>query len=247
MSKSSLGQRLALYSSAAGASVMAGSAMAAPVDAEISVSLTATSDGTNTDSTEVQDIDITGNEFNDFRLSVRDRSNNEDPDSPLTNCGTVRLIPYQYAGSAVAVEADGYAALIAAGAEVGPDLDFGVGGAASTLFESCFRGEGFELGQFQPGTRGFLGLRFEVGGNTHYGFADVEVQRASTTGIIHSICYEDEPDTPISTDACADEEAPPDRPEAVAVPVGGAVPLGLLLFAAGAAALHRRRRNPLSD
>jgi len=169
MSKPTLGQRLALYSSAAGASVMAGSAMASPVDADISVNLTVTSDGSGDFFTEDQDIDITGNGINDFTLRVRDRSDDANPDSPFTNCGTVRLIPDQYAGSAIAVEADGYAALIADGAQVGPELDFAVDGdfsftAASTLFESCGRSEGNEVGHFGVGTRGFVGLRFEVDG-----------------------------------------------------------------------------------
>lgn len=258
MNSKNLGRRLALYTSAAGAGVMAGSAMAAPVDANVSIDLTVSSDGSGDFFSEEFDIDITGNGITDFTLSVRDRSDDDNPDSPLVNCGTVRLVPNAYAGAAIAIagdddpEAAGYAALIAGGAQVGPDLDFGVDGqpfpsstSASTLFESCGRSEGNEVGNFDEGTRGFVGLRFELDGNTHYGVGDVQVRRDSTTGEIFSICFEDTPDTPIGTDACDDPEPP--GPGPIAVPVGGAVPLGLLLFAAGAAALHRRRRNQIPD
>jgi hypothetical protein len=76
----------------------------------------------------------------------------------------------------------------------------------------------------QSSNRGIAGLRFDIGGTTHFGWADVQVNE-DTTFTINSLAYEDQADTPILAGV----------PEPTAT---GA----LIAGAAGVAALLRRRR-----
>jgi hypothetical protein len=62
---------------------------------------------------------------------------------------------------------------------------------------------------------------------------DVEIS-GDLTGEIHAAWFESTPDTPITI--------PAPFQDVRSVPVGGALPLELLLFASGAAALRRRNR-----
>ncbi len=43
----------------------------------------------------------------------------------------------------------------------------------------------------------YMGLRFEIDGNTHYGWMNLWVERLENNGTLRKFAYEDEPDTPI--------------------------------------------------
>ena len=239
---SNLRKRLSLYSVAAGAGALAGgSAFADTVETGIFVEVSVGPGGFETEM-----IDVNGDGIDNFELRV---SNND-----FSYCGAVRLRG-ESSQDGVLDDADiddfeSYAALIGEGDSIGPGDDFD---SYSTLFGDCYSPDG----NFPPTTRGFIGFQFEAGlavasegvGDSqtqgdiaiHFGYADVEVSGDGTSGhtaTIHNMWFEDQPNTPITIPM---GEPEPER-EAIGVPVGGAVPLGLLLFAAGAMALRRRSR-----
>ena len=85
---------------------------------------------------------------------------------------------------------------------------------------------------YYPGP-GLLGVRFDIGGNSHMGFVELEVDGspngsglAGNIPVILSFGYETEPDTPLST--------PVPEPSSLGLLASGAV---------GLAAWRRRRRN----
>ena len=104
------------------------------------------------------------------------------------------------------------AAVVPAGETIGPD--------------PRFTHEYAHLGNF-VGTRGFVGLRFDIpGGSPHYGFLDVAIDASGNQLTLFGGAYESLADTPI----------------VAGVPEPGS--LGLLaLGAAGLAAWRLRRRN----
>lgn len=227
-SSSSLKKRLAMYTSAAGASMVAGGAMAEVIDANISETITVTN------SSDSVMIDVNGDGTNNFSFSVWD---NPYGGYGGYGCGNVSFfaqnendgIAYD---DGVGTEWDYYAALIAEGSQVDASLDFNLW-STTHVWGDCYE----PAASLAPGNRGFIGFQFEANGSIHYGYADVEVQAGSHTGIIHAMFYESDPNTPIRIGEERDEH------EAVPIPVGGAIPLGLLLFAAGATALRRRNRQ----
>ena len=233
MSKSatSIHKRLAMYTSAAGATVVAGGAMAEVIDANISETVTA-----NSGSDSVM-IDVNGDGTDNFQFWVNDSAYGG---SDGYGCGSI-YFSAQNDGDGIAYDDSidewaNYAALIAEGSQVGAGLDFDTGdtgGWATYLWGSCY--EPYET--LAPGNRGFIGFQFEASGDIHYGYADVEVQEGSHTGIIHAVFYESDADTPIRIGQEREQH------DALSIPVGGAIPLGLLLFAAGATALRRRNRQ----
>lgn len=240
---SSLKKKLSLYSVAAGAGALAGgTAFAAPVDTGIFVEVSVGPGGF-----ESELIDVNDDGIENFALEVTNNS--------FSYCGSVRLNG-QSSQDGVLDDPDiddysSYAALIGEGDSIDSSGDFG---GFSILFGDCYSPDG----NFPPTTRGFIGFRFEAGqalsgegagdsqpqgaqSDVHFGYADVEVSGDGTNGhtaTIHNMWYESEPNMPITIPM---GEPEPER-QAIAVPVGGAVPLGLLLFAAGAMALRRRSR-----
>lgn len=231
-------KRLSLYSLAAGAGAVASAgALGAPIDANVSGQISV---GSDTPSAELE-IDISGNGQNDFRLRGSYFGN---------DCGYVELRGL-FDGvrlGEVAVDPDfqfgGYAALIGAGESVDETLEWRQGGY---LFGDCGN-----RGFFPPTTRGFVGLRVPAGvnvvtgggegdrgngGDFFYAYADVEVTDGSLNVTIFNAFRESSLNEPITT-----LRGEPDRPP-VPVPLGGALPLGLLLLAAGGLALRRRKQG----
>ena len=103
------------------------------------------------------------------------------------------------------------AAIISAGETI--DIPFSGGRRGSAGLDNFF------------GTRGFLGVDFDIpGGSSHFGYLDVEIDAGQTELTIHGGAYESEPDTGI---------------------VAGAIPepSGLAMLATGAVALASWRRR----
>ncbi|GEM_PF-3460507 len=221
-----LDRRLAYYTVAAGAGMIAGSASAAPVNANINITVTAEEGGF-----EFESFDVDGDSNLDFQLQVSLGSS----DGYGGYCGEVVLSAQNESGWTA------YAQPITPGTQIDETFDYT---GYNWLYEGCpFSEPGF----FDLNERGFIGFRIPAGvvptgeqaGSWHYGYMDVEVAEGSLSGIIHEVWYEATPDTPITV--------PRGTPEINfrSVPVGGALPLGLLIFAAGAAALRRRNRSEI--
>jgi hypothetical protein len=82
---------------------------------------------------------------------------------------------------------------------------------------------------WSAGSRGYLGLRIQLNGNTHYGWADVTLNKTGAdaySNTLHAYAYNDVPDQSIIAGAIPE-------PSAAALLVAGA---------AGASTLRRRRR-----
>ena len=101
------------------------------------------------------------------------------------------------------------------------------GGYGLTYFDSNNAG-GFPWNTEADGTTGFLGLRFAISGNTHYGWARFTYDDATTGNItLHDFAYENVAGTNILAGAGSVPE----------------VSTGLLALAGLAGATLRRRRN----
>lgn len=225
-------ERLAMYSMAFGAMGVSAGTLAAPVVIPALGSM----EVDNTSDTFA--VDVNGDLTDDFTFSVSDNGNDtyysyiqgtqaenkifvEYFDDPPVYCGN-----YYYAG------------LIAAGTDVGPalggdDPTSPDPGFSNFAYFSVANSPGEECGFFTRGTRGFIGFKFEVAGNTHYGYLDVELREGSTIVEVFGGAYESQADTPILIPLSQHEVTP--------VPVGGAIPAALGLLALGAAALRRRK------
>ena len=234
--------RIISYTVAAGAGLLAaGGAYAELIDANVNETVSA---GPIGDFDSVL-IDVDNDGTDDFEFSV---------DTGFSDyqgyCGAVQLENSNFAGSSVELGGTtAYAAPIAAGTPIGETTDFQI--YDGRIFTNCIEFFG-QTGDYELGERGFVGFRLPDGsGGFNYGYFDVEVQsngegfrgdggigdRPVLTGIIHGAFLEDDPDTTIPAGTPITPPVP-----AVGVPIGGAAPLGLLLFAAGAAALRRRNR-----
>lgn len=216
-----LERRLAYYTVAASAGMLASAASAAPTNADIDVEVTAQQGDSQFESFEVGPVFP-----QTFSVSV----NNNNGDGYGGYCGSVWLSADFPSGWTA------YAQPIAAGSQVDDSFQFGSGGY---LYQDC---EGQDPGVFELNERGFIGFRIPAEDDVpnrgfidswHYGYMDVEIS-GDLTAAINAVWFESTPDTPITI--------PAPFQDVRSVPVGGALPLGLLLFAAGAAALRRRNR-----
>lgn len=219
-------KRLALYSSIAGA-LVAGTAQAAPTQStSLSLPLTVTADETTPGNSNFLDID--GDFALDLELVLR-----YDDECVVDTQGYAYFNSNVYGGNVV--EGDQYyAGMIAPGTSISGASQFSGYGF---LF-GCRYGvnnEGLDPGPFPPPSRGFVGVRFMRGENTHYGYLDVETFEGSVGVTVHSACYESVPNTAIRVGACDPEETVP-------VPVGGLIPLSLGILAMGGMALRRRKQ-----
>jgi hypothetical protein len=89
------------------------------------------------------------------------------------------------------------------------------------------------LGDWAYGGIGFLGVSFQLDGQTHYGWIELAINPSTLTGTLIEGAYESDPNTPIIT------------PQAIPEP--SSLGLGLLaLGAVGVGALHRSRKKGLA-
>jgi hypothetical protein len=112
-----------------------------------------------------------------------------------------------------------------AGETIGPSTQFSNATETKTLYDEANPGN-FD---WNVGARGFLGLRVNLGGTTHYGWADVGINRVGADSFNHTLygyAYEDTPGMEIAAGAIPE-------PSTAALLVAGA---------AGVASMRRRRQ-----
>jgi len=207
--------RLALYSAAVGL-MAAGGAQAAPTQSSVSFTLIGTSENPN----QTQSFDIDGDGTDDFSLTV---SFNESCETG--EAGEVRLND-EYAGNA------SFYAGLAGGTTVSDGLGESTDDYNTHYLVTC-SGWGEEtFPTVNGGTRGYVGVKFMIDGQPHFGSLDISTRQGSLIAQLNGACYESEPNTPLAAGACVQ-----------AVPVGGLLPMGLGLLALGAGALYRRNKR----
>lgn len=158
---------------------------------------------------------------------------------------------FSFSGTSLHVSGGGvagtfYASALARGAEIGPSAHF-----SSSVFERIERGTGGYLNHKFNGKWGgnvknrYLGVRFVINGETHYGWIRLTVSIPSNprnfmTGTITGYAYETVANKPIKAGTSATATAPVHAQERQAGPS-----LGMLAAGAEAMPLWRRER-PLS-
>ncbi len=218
-------QRLAIYSAIAGV-LTAGAAHAAPTASPLDFPLNV-EDTDGGYASQSIDIDIDDNGQIDFTISVDFRSGNSSCNygsGPISFAGS-------YGGSVSVDPSNYYAGMISSGESIS---SAGIWSEYYTGLTGCY----YDTGNWPAPSRGFLGVRFTRGNDTHYGYLELETYEGSLGVNIIEACFESDPDTAIEAGSCPEE-----RTTSVPVPVGGAIPLTLGLLAIGAAALRRRRRQ----
>jgi hypothetical protein len=84
-----------------------------------------------------------------------------------------------------------------------------------------------EFAKFDPGDTGYLGLKFEIGSDIHYGWANITV--GSDTNYpnvtLNALGYETNPDTPAHTEAPSSAPGVPDQGSTLALMALGAAGL----------------------
>ena len=217
-----LNKRLALYSGIAGV-LTAGTAHAVPTSStspDLPLILVDTTD--DSEGAVSSGFDADGNGFDDFNAYVYFRT------SCTINNGYAYLDSDVGNGHLASNGPQYYAGMVSPGATISDSSDWN---SSYRYLFGCSDGSGEE---FDPPSRGFVGIRFAQGENTHYGYMDVSTYPGSVGVTIHSVCFESQADTAIQVGACAPERTAP-------VPVGGLIPLSLGILALGGLALRRRR------
>ncbi|NND43682.1 MAG: hypothetical protein HKN58_00050 [Xanthomonadales bacterium] len=225
-----LNKRLALYTGIAGA-LVAGTAQAAPTPST-SPDFPLTLNASDSDSFDDTSFDVDGAGDEDFQFYLNYNG----------DCDIAGALGYSYLsdlgyGGSIAIVDQYYAGMISPGTPLPGSQDFD---SYAYLFGCNYGVDNADTdpGPFPPASRGFVGIRFEVDSNTHYGYLDVETfDGAQSIGVtIHSACFESTPDTTIVVGACDPQRIAP-------VPVGGLIPLSLGVLALGGMALRRRKTH----
>jgi hypothetical protein len=251
--ESKLNRQLFTYSLAAGAALV----MAQPADARIVCSQLTTPievDSDNDPPVNAVCIDLDGDLNNDFCFWY---SSGYACGVFYRSIGMGAYTSNAFLGSP-APSWDAYASRLAPNDPIGPSQTnwfHGSSGVLNGLFSSCaapppdkaarifctdWNGP-FGYGDFCEGDpRGYIGVRFESGGQTHYGWIDYEGDcnfgAIAVSGLIYGWCYEDGEDAAIMAG---------ERQE---IPVPTLNPFGLLILAglilaAGGVAVTRRKKK----
>jgi hypothetical protein len=133
------------------------------------------------------------------------------------------------------------ASALAAGAQIGSGLKFQ---QLDAQLESIYQGGGGTSGsgKWLDVRNHFLGLRFQIDGQTHFGWARLTIQVNGVTinAILTGYAYETEPDTPI----IAGKTSGPDTPAAsLTAPLARPATLGLLALGAPGLSIWRRNES----
>lgn len=135
---------------------------------------------------------------------------------------------------------------LSTGFDVGPSLAAGYQWGASqqdlrTIVTSSTVGFDAALGGFVGGDNQYFGFRFVRAGQTHYGWAEINIRiSAPPFGFtIEQWCWNDEPNEPVTVGEC-DPSSPI---EPTAVPVNSLPFVGLTLLGLGGAGLRELRRR----
>jgi hypothetical protein len=120
-----------------------------------------------------------------------------------------------------------YAADLVDGSFIGAEPDGGgMWNPGSSIMSACFNAGGIVcFGNFLGGVE-YLGVEFDIGGNTHYGWIEIESRERFVFVRIHRWAYESEPGVPL---------------QAGLIPEPSSVTLLLASLALGA---QRRRTDP---
>ncbi len=229
----------ALAASAAGVSVLA---MAQPAEAEIVYTPTDTQIGIN----QTVALDLTGDGTIDFNIKDASRTSTD-----------IRLfsfwaVPLQ-TGNAVALKTAKFrndAADLPSGHRIGPDTKFGgfypdgsVLMASGHISSSPFRS--VCGGPWKNKQNRYLGLKFMISGEVHYGWARLSVtcSGAKITGVLTGYAYETIPNMSIKagqeTGTLDESATAPDEPTPRSIPAPAAATLGTLARGAQALDLWR--------
>ena len=236
-----LEQRLRSYSIAAAAAGVGMLALAHPAEAEVVVTHKVIPvNGTAS-------IDINNDGIADFQFS----------DEPDFWSNTLRVVPLTGGAVVLGPPISSYAAALKRDVRIGPFAHFSSKGGANLEIS---RPERFTVGSYSHETvtyftfRGnwgsnpqnrYLGVKFLIDGETHYGWVRMTVSTSMGGGMnatIDSYAYETDPDTPICAREVQPCPAPPGddaTPEETGQNVGGPS-LGMLALGADGLALWRR-------
>jgi len=186
--KGALGRRLIDYSAVAGAVLAVGTpaAHAVPVSTDVNIDLTVPFD--------FVDIDLNQDGINDFAASVSTwRSYAEQWVYPLRGGGAVAasMFPVTTVSGSHYLSTD--VRRLSAGALINSALFITTSTQIGYVGPSLPGGVGNFLGQ-----RGFAGLKFDIGGASHFGWLDLESSADARLLTIHGWGYETDAGTPIA-------------------------------------------------
>jgi hypothetical protein len=86
-----------------------------------------------------------------------------------------------------------------------------------------------DFGPFSAGQTGFLGLKFEIGADIHYGWANITVGNADYPNVtLNALGYETDADTPAHVEEPSSNPSVPDQGSTLALMAIGATGLALL-------------------
>jgi len=228
----------ALAASAAGVSVLA---MAQPAEAEVVYTPTNTQIGIN----QTVSLDLNGDGTTDFNLRDSSRSGSD------VRLFSLRVVPLQ-TGNAVALAAgkfNGEAADLASGHRIGPETRVGGSYSSSVLMvsghisSSPFRS--VCRGRWKDKQNRYLGLKFMISGEVHYGWARLSVtcSGAKITGVLTGYAYETIPNKSLKagqeTGTLDESLVTPEESTPRSAPVPAASTLGTLARGAQALDLWR--------
>ncbi|MAT68352.1 MAG: hypothetical protein CMJ58_02395 [Planctomycetaceae bacterium] len=175
--------------------------------------------------TDIADVTITQGEgpiYIDLNNDIGVAGQNEFAVAAFAN--SIRVNPYNLGPQSSEVLTSGsyYVFSFAAGETIGPAAEAAAGGRFAGRVAGAYFYNFVDTG-------GYVGLKWDFGGDIHYGWARLDVTSANNgTATLFSYAYEDQPDTPI-----------------VAGDTGIPEPASLALLAAGGGALAlARRRKP---
>jgi hypothetical protein len=236
-SRQQFDHRLNMYSIAAGAAGVGLLALAQPANAEIvytPANVTISTRGVTSYA-----LDLSGSGTTDFFLSAVSR------ESVDTSGGTSRLIARAAARSNAVVGYGGDAAALTAGQHIAAGRKF-KGSMLASLH--TFIGTEFTFrGQWVNVKDRYLGLEFQIDGQTHYGWARLSVVGKTMTAKLTGYAYETTPDTPIVAGKTSGTDAASLSPTDAPILEADAHGASLGALALGASSLSAGRRDEGSE